>query len=232
MSGRLASFRGPSTPTSSPVSVRQQTTPASPSRSTELPHHRTLRSQLLELRNIAYEWDERVSGQGLKAASSLIDARTELDNELALLPTGKQPTYPIVLEKLRFMETCIEDLHEVVRRLEKLFLKMSKIIRNLEQLLYEVHKTKGWKFVEEPLWVTWSLEKFVTKLPYILKPYRRSLEMHVDLAEQLRPHDVTFDESRQIIALWQAQPHLAQGGWDAIWEDICTVEVDRWNAPR
>ena len=43
---------------------------------------------------------------------------------------------------------------------EKLFLKMTKIIRSLEQLLYEVHKTKGWKFIEEPLWVTWSLEKF------------------------------------------------------------------------
>ena len=38
-------------------------------------------------------------------------------DELALLPAGKQPTYPIVLEKLRFMESCIEDLHEVVRRL-------------------------------------------------------------------------------------------------------------------
>ena len=37
---------------------------------------------------------------------------------------------------------------------------MNKIIRNLENLLHEVHKTKGWKFVEEPLWVTWSLEKF------------------------------------------------------------------------
>ena len=79
MSGRLASFRGPSTPTSSPVTARQSSTPASPSKSTELPHHRTLRSQLLELRNIAYEWDERVSSQGLKAASSLIDARTELE---------------------------------------------------------------------------------------------------------------------------------------------------------
>ncbi|TBU50620.1 hypothetical protein BD309DRAFT_944335 [Dichomitus squalens] len=232
MSGRLASFRGPSTPTSSPVAARQSATSASPLKSTELPHHRTLRGQLLELRNIAYEWDEWVSGQGLKAASSLVDARTELDNELALIPAGKQPTYPIVLEKLRFMESCIEELHEVVRRLDKLFQKMVKIIRNLEQLLHEVHKTKGWKFVEEPLWVTWSLEKFVTKLPYILKPYRRSLEMHLDLVEQLRPHDVTFDESRQIIALWQAQPHLAQGGWDVIWEDICSVEVDRWNAPR
>ncbi|RDX48277.1 hypothetical protein OH76DRAFT_1404850 [Lentinus brumalis] len=232
MSGRLASFRGPSTPTSSPVSARQHNTPASPSRLAELPHHRTLRTQLLELRNIAYEWDERVSTQGLKAASSLIDARTELDNELALIPHGKQPTYPIVYEKLRFMESCIQELNEVVRRLDKLFLKMVKIIRTLETLLQEVHKTKGWKFVEEPLWVTWSLEKFVTKLPYILKPYRRSLEMHLDLVEQLRPHDVTFDESRHIIAMWQAQPHLAQGGWDAIWEDICAVEVDRWGATR
>ena len=99
-------------------------------------------------------------------------------NELALIPAGKQPTYPIVLEKLRFMESCIEELHEVVRRLvrdshpsfppsisssvsqDKLFLKMVKIIRGLETLLHEVHKTKGWKFVDEPLWVTWSLEKF------------------------------------------------------------------------
>ncbi|KAI0361946.1 hypothetical protein OH77DRAFT_1416133 [Trametes cingulata] len=232
MSSRLASFRGPSTPSSSPVAARQPTTPSSPSRFSELPHHRTLRSQLLELRNIAYEWDERVSGQGLKAASSLVDARTELDNELAMLSVGRQPAYPIVLEKLRFMETCIEDLHEVIKRLDKLFQKMVKIIKSLEILLHEVHKTKGWKFVEEPLWVTWSLEKFVTKLPYILKPYRRSLEMHIDLVEDLRPHDVTFEESRRIIAEWQAQPHLAQGGWDAIWEDICAVEVDRWNSPR
>ena len=70
-------------------------------------------------------------------------------NELALIPAGKQPTYPIVLEKLRFMESCIEELHEVVRRLvrdshssfppsisssvsqDKLFLKMVKIIRGL-----------------------------------------------------------------------------------------------------
>ncbi|KAI0781080.1 hypothetical protein BD413DRAFT_600524 [Trametes elegans] len=232
MSSRLASFRGPSTPSSSPVAARQPSGPASPSRLSELPHHRTLRSQLLELRSIAYEWDERVSGQGLKAASSLVDARTELDNEIALLSVGKQPAYPIVLEKLRFMESCIEDLREVIKRLERLFQKMIKIIRNLEVLLYEVHKTKGWRFVEEPLWVTWSLEKFVTKVPYILKPYRRSLEMHTELVEQLRPHDVTFEDSRQIIAEWQAQPHLAQGGWDAVWEDICAVEIDRWNTPR
>ena len=90
----------------------------------------------MELRSIAHEWDDRVSGQGLKAASSLIDARTELEyviicaillldlsqlannsNQLAMLPPGTQPAYPIVYEKLRAMETCIEELRVVVTRL-------------------------------------------------------------------------------------------------------------------
>ncbi len=43
-------------------------------------------------------------------------------NELALIPHGKQPTYPIVYEKLRFMESCIQELNEVVRRLVRVHL--------------------------------------------------------------------------------------------------------------
>jgi hypothetical protein len=36
----------------------------------------------------------------------------------------------------------------------------------MESLLFEAHKTKGWKWVqEEPLWVTWPLEKF-GRLPW------------------------------------------------------------------
>ena len=113
----------------------------------------------------------------------------QTSNELAMLSVGRQPAYPIVLEKLHFMENCIEDLHDVIRRLvgchswtrvlvpntvyyqDKLFQKMVKIIKSLEILLHEVHKTKGWKFVEEPLWVTWSLEKFGA----LFIPYRCSV---------------------------------------------------------
>lgn len=47
---------------------------------------------------------------------------------------------------------------------------MVKIIKSLEVLLHEVHKTKGWRFVEEPLWVTWSLEKFGTSFD---SPFQR-----------------------------------------------------------
>ena len=53
---------------------------------------------------------------------------------------------------------------------------MAKIIRTLETLLTEVHKTKGWKYVEEPLWVTWSLEKFGTSSPAPPPPLMLVLE--------------------------------------------------------
>jgi hypothetical protein len=43
----------------------------------------------------------------------------------------------------------------------KQFQKMNNAIDNMEQVLYEAHKVKGWQWVHEhPLWVTWSLEIF------------------------------------------------------------------------
>lgn len=38
---------------------------------------------------------------------------------------------------------------------------MNNVVENLEALVIEAHKNKGWKWVQwEPLWTTWSLEKF------------------------------------------------------------------------
>lgn len=43
----------------------------------------------------------------------------------------------------------------------KQFQKMNNVIDNLEAVLVDAHKVKGWQWVhEEPLWVTWSLEAF------------------------------------------------------------------------
>lgn len=52
--------------------------------------------------------------------------------------------------------------------------------------------------------------------------------MHSELVETLRPHSVSFETSRQAINRWVAQPHLEETSWDAEWEDLCQVEVDRW----
>ena len=40
---------------------------------------------------------------------------------------------------------------------------MNALVESLEALSYDAHKSKGWQFVQDPLWVTWSLEKFGTK---------------------------------------------------------------------
>ena len=78
MAGRLASFKGPSTPTSSPAKQVQQL-PASPLRSNESTYHRKVRTIMQELRTVAENWDDIVLVDGLKAAQSLIDARTGLE---------------------------------------------------------------------------------------------------------------------------------------------------------
>jgi len=44
---------------------------------------------------------------------------------------------------------------------QKQFRRMNVVVDNLEALVAEAHKAKGWQWVcQEPLWVTWSLEKF------------------------------------------------------------------------
>ncbi|KAL6309024.1 hypothetical protein BKA93DRAFT_724153 [Sparassis latifolia] len=227
---RLASFKGPSTPTSSPVQARQPVTPISPSRLSESTYHRKLRSLLQELRAVTETWDDIVLVDGLKAAKTLVDARTELDNDLAALPAGTRPAYRIVQPRLELMEGRIADLDAVIVKLKKQFAKMNNLVDSIEAILFEAHKVKGWEWVQDPLWVTWSLEKFVSSVPEILIPYHRSLEMHIELVDTLRSHDVTFEASRYAIAQWVAQPHLEEGSWDAQWEDLCAAEIDRWNS--
>lgn len=39
---------------------------------------------------------------------------------------------------------------------------MNTIIDSLESVLFEAHKIKGWQFVQDPLWLSWSLERFGT----------------------------------------------------------------------
>jgi hypothetical protein len=191
---RLASFRGPSTPSSSPAKFKPPKSPASPSRQTESTFHRKTRTLLQELRSITETWDGLVLVDGLKAARELVDARTDLEcaisppaidyhpnsrsNALKTIPEV-QPKTRLVGPKLATMDKCITMLDVVLNKLvgrvfsffpfwaltkytqRKQFQKMNNTIENMEQVLYEAHKVKGWTWVHEhPLWVTWSLEMF------------------------------------------------------------------------
>ncbi|KAI6111034.1 hypothetical protein F5141DRAFT_767395 [Pisolithus sp. B1] len=75
----LASFHGPSTSMSSPVSQpRHPGIPASPSRASATMIHRKVRTLLQELQSLSHAWDDLVLVDGLKAAYVLVDTRTEL----------------------------------------------------------------------------------------------------------------------------------------------------------
>ncbi|KAK7049224.1 hypothetical protein VNI00_005825 [Paramarasmius palmivorus] len=253
MSSRLASFRGPSTPTSSPVQYKHASAslPASPSSSskvTESTYHRKTRTLLQELRSLTETWDDLVLIDGLKAAKSLVDTRTDLDNMLSLIP-NRLPRSHIVTPKLALMEKRIVELENVIAKLvghitlyiliklmqnkQKQFRKMVNTVENFEGLVVEAHKQKGWQWVEkEPLWTTWSLDKFATTIPDILGPYHRSLNEHINLVDILRKHSTPFEEARVAIAQWAAQPWLEDSSWDARWEDLCEAEIERWNSSR
>ncbi|KAF9228669.1 hypothetical protein BS17DRAFT_877289 [Gyrodon lividus] len=232
MSKRLSSFKGPSTPTSSPVSQPNQPVgPASPSRVSESTFHRKLRTLLQELRSISLAWDDIVLLDGLRAARTLVDTRTELDNMLSLLPPDSQPHTDMVGPKLAIMDKSISQLDAVTAKLQKQLRRMSAVVDNLETLYHEAQKAKGAKWCqEEALWVSWPLEKFVTSLANITTPYHRSLALMMDITDSLRSHSVTFEASRDAISQWVEQPYLDEDGWDAKWEDLCAVEIERWDA--
>jgi hypothetical protein len=70
----------------------------------------------------------------------------------------------------------------------------------------------------------------VTSVSDILRPYRRSLELHIELLDTLRTHDVSFETSRKTANTWVEQPCLEDDSWDVKWEALCEVEVDRWDS--
>lgn len=69
-------------------------------------------------------------------------------------------------------------------------------------------------------------------VPVMLIPYHRSLQMHSEIVSTLRSHSVSFEVSREAISRWIAQPHLEEDGWEARWEDLCEVEIERWNGTK
>lgn len=84
MSSRLASFKGPSTPSRNQNQratppIQSPSSPGNNKKPIESTFHRKTRAILQELQLITLTWDELVLLDGLKAARKLIDTRTELE---------------------------------------------------------------------------------------------------------------------------------------------------------
>jgi len=131
------------------------------------------------------------------------------------------------------MDKRVTDLEGVLSKLRKCFSRISSIVDTIEDLLIDACNTKGVQWTQqELLWTSWTLDAFVTRIPAILPPYHRALHAHIGMVDTLRPHTLPFEQARQVINEWAAQTHLVEGGWSAQWEDICAVEIERWEAPR
>jgi hypothetical protein len=146
MTARLASFRGPSTPSSSPVKQAQSPTKPTSTQAakfTESTYHRKLRASLQELRAACHTWDDLVRKDGLRAVRELIDARTDLEcvcllpastrcddccsNMLALVPDGEEPRSRIVGPKLSYMDERIATIDLVISKLVRCAFSISPL---------------------------------------------------------------------------------------------------------
>ncbi|KAF8184926.1 hypothetical protein K438DRAFT_1061921 [Mycena galopus ATCC 62051] len=140
------------------------------------------------------------------------------------------------------------------RKAAKTFLAHGHRHRRLDVLLIEAHQAKGGTWVsEEPLWVTWPLEKFgmlraslltgrceraVSFIPTLLNPYHRSLHIHpvpVGILREplclIRRCPVMRSQSGRNSPLdtFRLCPGwLEDDGWGALWEDLSVAEVERW----
>jgi hypothetical protein len=98
-------------------------------------------------------------------------------NALAMVPADTQPGSVMVSPKLDVMDECITLLDSVLMKLvrrclsydiimtnicqSKLLRRMSTVLDNTEALMFEAERLKGFQWChEEPLWVSWPIEKF------------------------------------------------------------------------
>ncbi len=104
---------------------------------------------------------------------------------------------------------------------------MNSIIDGMEVLLADAHKAKGWHWVYlEPMWTTWPMEKFGASISKCLSVHSKCNTVRQSLQSLT---SVSFETSRKIANTWVEQPHLEEDSWDAKWEDLCEVEIDRWD---
>ncbi|CAE6480659.1 unnamed protein product [Rhizoctonia solani] len=235
MSKRLASFGGPSTPTSSPVTGQSASTPTKtggkkkptptspnprsprtnasrkpnlkPREETDIQRlvRTTLKLASLEL----VEW-EQSTRNGLQDAKLMVDRATELDNALGSIPSSDtQPRFRVVTDKLDDIEVLREATRSRIIVIRHHFSKIVKRANKLEQALIEFVQTNGVDAAEQtPLWAgkTWSLGQYVLHMHRILRPLNRLLHTIQVLTEKVIAYGLSGGLSSEETLLLERQP--------------------------
>ncbi|WWD09206.1 hypothetical protein V865_007328 [Kwoniella europaea PYCC6329] len=198
--------------------------PGSPAKITETTHHRMLKLVLSEVRKIIRTWDELVIMDGFKACKGVIDEGTEMDNILAV---EDKPERPEINGHLDCWYSYRQSLESTLKKLDNNLYKLSALTDQAEKIFFEAYKREGQDFVfVEPLWFTWTLEKFVNSLSPIISLHTSHLASLTSLSHIILDPNTSFDDAKLTLEAWR---DIATGGerWEGVreWEELVEVEL-------
>ncbi|CAE7076378.1 unnamed protein product [Rhizoctonia solani] len=257
MSKRLASFGGPSTPTSSPITTtptksggkKKHPTPRK-SKQDETETQRLVRSALKRTAIELERW-EACTKYVVADAKAMMDQATELDNVLGSLSSEVQPRFRIVTRNLSRIEFHRGEMKSKLGVANGVIITIAKRANKLEQALTQFVQTNGVEAAEKiPLWTgkTWSLGQHVLHIHKLLRPLNRFQFTAREISEKiiayglsggfnseesrsgldhLVPTVPTFEETRGAMALWAAEIKLVEEVVKE-WVEMCALEVAGW----
>ncbi|WWC86055.1 uncharacterized protein L201_000926 [Kwoniella dendrophila CBS 6074] len=196
----------------------------SPSKQNETTHHRMLKLVLAEVRKIIKTWDELVIIDGFKASKGCIDEATEMDNILAI---DEKPERPEITEHLNSWYNHRQSLESTLKKLDNNLYKLSALAEQAEKILFGAYTREGNEFVfVEPLWSTWTLEKFVNSLSPLISLHTLHLASLNSLSQAILDPNTSFDDAKLTLEAWR---DIATGGerWTGVreWEELIDLEL-------
>ncbi|EIW72640.1 hypothetical protein M231_06540 [Tremella mesenterica] len=190
---RLASLSTPS---------RTSSTPLVPSPETkETTHHRMFRDLIQSIISLIDQWDDLVSHDGPKYGKICVDARTSIENILQL---EENPDRPSILPFLIQLRNSRSSLNDVLIKLDKSLGKLQSLVEVGEGLFIDAYSREGVEFVlKTPMWMTWTMDRFVNSLPSIFTLHSIHLSKLRHLSQLISSSETTFDQSKLALEQWQ-----------------------------
>ncbi|WRT63964.1 uncharacterized protein IL334_000891 [Kwoniella shivajii] len=213
-----ARSRGSQSPSPSPGPSPLQ------SQSTETTHHRMLKLVLSETKKLFKTWDELIIVDGFKAAKGCIDESTEMDN---LLTVEEKPERPEINPHLNQWYFHRHSLESTLKKLDNYLYKLSALAEQAEKIFFGAYTREGADFVfQEPLWLTWTLERFVNSFSPLISLHFAHLATITSLSQTILNPDTSFDDAKYTLEAWR---DIATGGerWVAVreWEELVEFEL-------
>ncbi|SNX83816.1 uncharacterized protein MEPE_02524 [Melanopsichium pennsylvanicum] len=190
-----------------------------------------------------------------KGPSSMISSRAK-EKKHAIALGSRQAHDPVLgpggtkeirmADAVKRIESAHNGLTTVLERLKKALNKLTLASESLGALLEEAAQRKGLEFAfQEPLWATWSLDRFVERTMDLTSQYRVSTQ-HLELlvptlvksGESPTPtsrhsggaEERRSKERRAAYEAWIGLPYLETRGSQSLigLEGLCEVEIGRW----